>query len=61
MHNISALLSCLVVPDHIDSHHHVHMFKQIFPIVAEFAQQKALPIRVDRLLAQKKILILKGY
>lgn len=36
------------------------MFKQIFPIVAEFAQQKALPIRVDRLLAQKKVLILKG-
>ncbi|WP_163785121.1 chitin disaccharide deacetylase [Proteus mirabilis] len=47
-------------PDHIDSHHHVHMFKQIFPIVAEFAQQKALPIRVDRLLAQKENLNTQG-
>lgn len=35
-------------PDHIDSHHHVHMFKQIFPIVAEFAKEKSLPMRVDR-------------
>lgn len=38
-------------PDHIDSHHHVHMFKQIFPIVAEFAKEKSLPMRVDRPLA----------
>lgn len=41
-------------PDHIDSHHHVHMFKQIFPIVAAFAKEKSLPIRVDRPLAQKE-------
>ncbi len=41
-------------PDHIDSHHHVHMFKQIFPIVAEFAKEKSLPMRVDRPLAQKE-------
>ncbi|MDF4667610.1 ChbG/HpnK family deacetylase, partial [Vibrio parahaemolyticus] len=41
-------------PDHIDSHHHVHMFKQIFPIVAEFAKEKSLPMRVDRPLAHKE-------
>lgn len=47
-----AIFGC--APDHIDSHHHVHMFKQIFPIVAEFAKEKSLPMRVDRPLAQKE-------
>ncbi|VEB00024.1 cellobiose phosphotransferase system YdjC-like protein [Klebsiella pneumoniae] len=27
-------------PTHIDSHHHVHMFAQIYPIVAAFAREK---------------------
>lgn len=29
-------------PTHLDSHHHVHMFPQIFPIVAGFAAQRGL-------------------
>ncbi|MEH0885602.1 chitin disaccharide deacetylase [Enterobacter sp. UNJFSC 003] len=35
-------------PTHIDSHHHVHMIPAIFPIVAEFAQRKGVPMRIDR-------------
>ncbi|VDZ67339.1 Cellobiose phosphotransferase system YdjC-like protein [Klebsiella aerogenes] len=27
-------------PTHIDSHHHVHMIAQIYPIVAAFAREK---------------------
>ncbi|QAV22982.1 chitin disaccharide deacetylase [Proteus hauseri] len=47
-------------PDHIDSHHHVHMFKQIFPIVAEFAKEKSLPLRVDRPLAKQDSIETQG-
>jgi len=36
------------LPTHIDSHHHVHMFPQIFPIVEAFAIEKGLPVRIDR-------------
>lgn len=35
-------------PTHLDSHHHVHMFPQIFPIVAGFAAQKGIALRIDR-------------
>lgn len=35
-------------PTHIDSHHHVHMIPQIFPIVEAFAQQQGVAIRIDR-------------
>lgn len=35
-------------PTHLDSHHHVHMFPQIFPIVEAFAKQKGIPVRIDR-------------
>ena len=35
-------------PTHIDSHHHVHMIPEIFPLVAEFAQRKGVAMRVDR-------------
>lgn len=35
-------------PSHIDSHHHVHMIGAIFPLVAAFAKEKGLPLRVDR-------------
>lgn len=35
-------------PTHLDSHHHVHMIPQIFPIVAHFATQRGLPLRLDR-------------
>lgn len=35
-------------PTHIDSHHHVHMIPQIFPIVEAFAKQQEVAIRIDR-------------
>ncbi len=35
-------------PTHLDSHHHVHMIPQIFPIVAQFAAVRGLPLRIDR-------------
>ncbi len=35
-------------PTHIDSHHHVHMIPQIYPIVAAFANEKGIPVRIDR-------------
>ena len=36
------------LPTHLDSHHHVHMFPQIFPIVEAFAKDQGLPVRIDR-------------
>ncbi|WP_419210430.1 chitin disaccharide deacetylase [Providencia manganoxydans] len=33
-------------PSHIDSHHHIHMIAQLFPLIAEFANQKGIPLRV---------------
>lgn len=47
-------------PTHIDSHHHVHMIPQIFPIVEAFAKQKNLPIRIDRDGVKKDHLELQG-
>ena len=38
-------------PTHIDSHHHVHMFAQIYPIVAAFAREKGIALRIDRQVA----------
>lgn len=38
-------------PTHIDSHHHVHMITQIYPIVAAFAREKGVALRIDRQLA----------
>ncbi|WP_059241642.1 chitin disaccharide deacetylase [Escherichia albertii] len=35
-------------PTHIDSHHHVHMFPQIFPLVAKFAAEQGIALRIDR-------------
>jgi hypothetical protein len=35
-------------PTHIDSHHHVHMLPQIYPLVEAFAQSKSLPLRIGR-------------
>ena len=40
-------------PSHIDSHHHVHMIPPIFAIVAAFAKEKGLPVRIDRALQQR--------
>lgn len=36
------------LPTHLDSHHHVHMIPQIFPIVEAFAKEKGIAIRIDR-------------
>lgn len=35
-------------PTHIDSHHHVHMLPQIYPLIESFAHEKSLPLRIDR-------------
>ncbi|WP_072568251.1 chitin disaccharide deacetylase [Enterobacter sp. SA187] len=35
-------------PTHIDSHHHVHMLPPIFPLVAAFAADKGVGLRIDR-------------
>lgn len=37
-----------VAPTHIDSHHHVHMIPQIYPLVASFAKEKGVALRIDR-------------
>ncbi|MEJ8322707.1 chitin disaccharide deacetylase [Kosakonia sacchari] len=34
-------------PTHLDSHHHVHMIPQILPIVAEFAAERGVALRID--------------
>ncbi|MDP1183695.1 ChbG/HpnK family deacetylase, partial [Klebsiella pneumoniae] len=33
---------------HIDSHHHVHKFAQLYPIVAAFPREKGIALRIDR-------------
>lgn len=35
-------------PTHIDSHHHVHMLPQIYPLVEAFAQSQSIPLRIGR-------------
>lgn len=40
-------------PTHIDSHHHVHMIPQIFPIVEAFAKEQGVAMRVDREVAKE--------
>lgn len=35
-------------PSHIDSHHHVHMIPQIFPLVSQFARERGIALRLDR-------------
>lgn len=47
-------------PTHIDSHHHVHMFPQIFPLIAAFAKEKSLPLRIDRDAVKKDNVALSG-
>lgn len=46
-----ALFGC--EPTHIDSHHHVHMIAPIYPIVAAFARENGVALRIDRQLAQR--------
>ena len=40
-------------PTHIDSHHHVHMIARIYPIVAAFAREKGVALRIDRQVAER--------
>lgn len=47
-------------PTHIDSHHHVHMIAQIFPIVEAFANEQGIPVRIDREDLRKGEITLKG-
>lgn len=47
-------------PTHIDSHHHVHMMPQIFPLVAAFAREKGVALRVDREAIAQHHLALNG-
>jgi predicted glycoside hydrolase/deacetylase ChbG (UPF0249 family) len=48
-------------PTHLDSHHHVHMFPQIFPIVAGFAAQKGIALRIDRQAYSRRLTYRKPY
>ncbi|WP_330981940.1 MULTISPECIES: chitin disaccharide deacetylase [Enterobacterales] len=50
-HRFVDLFGC--EPTHFDSHHHVHMIPQIFPIVAAFAKAKGVAMRIDRSLQQR--------
>jgi len=34
-----------VEPDHLDSHHHVHLFEHLFPLALELAQELSVPLR----------------
>ncbi|WP_227734249.1 chitin disaccharide deacetylase [Yersinia proxima] len=47
-------------PTHIDSHHHVHMLPQIYPLIESFAQEKSLPLRIDRHEAQQQGMVLNN-
>ncbi|WP_227317741.1 chitin disaccharide deacetylase [Cedecea davisae] len=49
-----------IEPTHLDSHHHVHMIPEIFPIVAAFANAKGIPLRVDRDAAARDDIALAG-
>lgn len=49
-----------IEPTHLDSHHHVHMIPEIFPIVAAFASEKGIPLRVDRDAAARDNISLAG-
>ncbi|XTZ39224.1 chitin disaccharide deacetylase [Salmonella enterica] len=35
-------------PTHLDSHHHIHMLPQLFPLVANFAAQHGIALRLER-------------
>lgn len=43
---IEKFLSFGIVPTHIDSHHHIHMEKQVLSMVLELAKQYNLPLRL---------------
>jgi predicted glycoside hydrolase/deacetylase ChbG (UPF0249 family) len=34
-----------VEPDHLDSHHHVHLFEHLFPLALELVQELSVPLR----------------
>jgi chitin disaccharide deacetylase len=51
------LFSLGINPTHIDSHEHVHILPCIFPVFADFARSKNLPLRVT----YPQILFRNGY
>lgn len=51
------LLELGVKPTHVDSHEHIHILPRIFPVFADFARSKNLPLRVTF----PQILFRKGY
>lgn len=57
-HRFVGLFGC--EPTHIDSHHHVHMIPQIFPLVAALAKKKGVAMRIDRHLAAAQGLDVSG-
>jgi predicted glycoside hydrolase/deacetylase ChbG (UPF0249 family) len=42
---ISTFTHLFGTPDHIDSHHHIHLLPRFFPIALDFAHQLKIPIR----------------
>ncbi|WP_145482216.1 chitin disaccharide deacetylase [Yersinia rohdei] len=46
------------LPTHVDSHHHIHMLPQIYPLVESFAHQKGLALRIDRHEAEQQGILL---
>ncbi|OVZ91409.1 chitooligosaccharide deacetylase [Yersinia frederiksenii] len=46
------------LPTHIDSHHHVHMLPQIYPLIESFAREKGVALRIDRNEVQQQGILL---
>lgn len=42
---LAQLLEMGVEPDHLDSHHHVHLFEHLFPLALELAQELGIFLR----------------
>lgn len=45
-----------ITPTHLDSHQHVHMLPRVFPVFAQFARTKNIPLRVT----YPQIIVRKG-
>lgn len=42
---LDRLLACGVSPSHLDSHHHIHRYPEILPLVMEMARELSVPVR----------------
>ncbi|CAM2059272.1 chitin disaccharide deacetylase [Desulfovibrionales bacterium] len=45
MAQLNRLLSLNIVPSHLDSHHHIHIWPQVFPVFCELARKLRIPAR----------------